>query len=86
MPNLHKANLLESLRDRFGELRKLSGSESLFTVGDDAAWLYVRYSKIHPGGRTFFGLRDADLRQLGLAPDAMQLELTGGVGVPPGDR
>lgn len=64
MPNLHKANLLDSLRARFGELHKLSGSESLFTVGDDAGWLYVRYSKIHPGGRTFFGLRDTDLRQL----------------------
>ncbi len=64
MPNLHKANLLESLRARFGELHKLSGSESLFTVGDDAAWVYVRYSRVHPGGRTFFGLREADLRQL----------------------
>lgn len=64
MPNLHKANLLESLRGRFGELHKLSGSESLFTVGDGAAWIYVRYSKVYQGGRTFFGLRDADLRQL----------------------
>ncbi|MGA9564098.1 MAG: hypothetical protein WBS19_01115 [Candidatus Korobacteraceae bacterium] len=26
--------------------------------------IYFRYSKIHPGGRTFFGLRRADLRQL----------------------
>jgi hypothetical protein len=64
MPNVHKAGLLESLRQRFGELHKIKGSQSLFTVGDDAARLYLRYSKVHPGGRTFFGLREVDLRQL----------------------
>jgi len=64
MPNVHKANLLEELRARFGDLHKLSGSESLFALGEDAARIYVRYSKIHPKGRTFFGLRETDLRQL----------------------
>jgi hypothetical protein len=57
-------DLLATLRERFGELRKLEGSESLFALGDDAARLYIRYSRVHPGGRTFFGLRDVDLRQL----------------------
>jgi hypothetical protein len=65
MPNLHKANVLDSLRERFGEVRKVTGSESLYTIGDEAARIYFRYSKVHPRGRTFFGLREVDLRQLG---------------------
>lgn len=64
MGNTHKADIVEKLRQRFGELRKLAGSESLFALGDDAARVYIRYSKVHPRGRTFFGLRDVDLRQL----------------------
>lgn len=64
MGNLTKLKLIDDLRHRFGEIRKLKGSESLFVVGADAARVYFRYSKIHPGGRTFFGLRDVDLRQL----------------------
>jgi hypothetical protein len=38
--------------------------KSLFTLGDEAARIYFRYSKVHPNGRTFFGLREVDLRQL----------------------
>ncbi|MCC7291897.1 MAG: hypothetical protein IT449_07540 [Phycisphaerales bacterium] len=64
MANLHKAQLLQTLRERFGELRRLSGSQSLFVVGEDAAIIYFRYSKVHERGRTFFGLRDVDLKQL----------------------
>ena len=64
MANLSKSKTLDNLRQRFGELRKLKGSESLFTIGDEAARIYFRYSKVHAGGRTFFGLREADLRQL----------------------
>lgn len=64
MPNPHKTNLLDELRRHFGELHKLPGSQSLFSLGADAACIYFRYSKIHEGGRTFFGLRDVDLRQL----------------------
>lgn len=64
MPNPYKTNLLGELRRRFGELHKLPGSQSLFSLGADAARIYFRYSKIHEGGRTFFGLRDVDLRQL----------------------
>jgi hypothetical protein len=64
MGNIHKVDVIEELRQRFGELRKLPGSESLFALGDDAARVYIRYSKVHPHGRTFFGLRDVDLRQL----------------------
>jgi hypothetical protein len=64
MPNLYKVGILETLRNRFGEIRKISGSESLYEIGEDAARIYIRYSKVHPGGRTFFGIREVDLRQL----------------------
>jgi hypothetical protein len=64
MPNVYKAQLLDALRRRFGALHRLPGSQSLFMLGADAARIYVRYSKVHKGGRTFFGLRDNDLRQL----------------------
>jgi hypothetical protein len=64
MPNLHKLGILKTLRERFGELHKIKGSESLFMLGEDAARIYVRYSKVHPDGGTFFGIRDVDLRQL----------------------
>lgn len=65
MPNLHKAKFLQALRERFGEVRKVKGGESIFTIGHDAARIYFRYSKMHPRGRAFFGLREVDLRQLG---------------------
>lgn len=64
MPNFRKAEVLEALRGRFGEVIKLKSSESLFVVGHGAARIYFRYSKVHPRGRTFFGLREGDLRQL----------------------
>lgn len=64
MPNIHKSGVLEMLRRRYGELHKVPGSESLFRLGDDAARIYIRYSRVHPGRRTFFGLREVDLRQL----------------------
>lgn len=64
MPNLHKAGILNALRTRFGELRKIKGSESLFKLGEDAARIYIRYSKVHIDGGAFFGIREVDLRQL----------------------
>lgn len=64
MPNTYKADLLAVLAERFGKVSRLSDSHSLFSIGDDAARIYFRYSKVHEGGRTFFGLRDIDLRQL----------------------
>jgi hypothetical protein len=64
MANPYRSRIIESLSQRFGEIRKIRGSESLFIVGDEAARIYFRYSKVHPGGRTFFGLREVDLRHL----------------------
>src|SRR5260370_34377348 len=64
MANPSKSNIVDDLRQRHGPIRTLEGSESLFAIGDEAASIYFRYSKVHAGGRTFFGLRDVDLRQL----------------------
>lgn len=64
MPNPVKAAFLEELSKRFGSPRKLQNSQSLFEVGQDAVRLYFRYSKKHPGNRTFFGLRKVDLQSL----------------------
>ncbi len=63
MPNVHKSDFLDQLRTSYGEVRKLPGSASLFEIAG-AIRIYVRYSKVHRAGRTFFGLRALDLRQL----------------------
>ncbi len=62
--NIHKTKLLDQLQGRFGELHALPGSQSLFAIGNNAARVYLRYSRVHDRGRTFFGLREVDLRQL----------------------
>jgi hypothetical protein len=62
--NTHKTRFLADLETRVGAVRKLDRSLSLFSVGDGDTRLYVRYSKVHDRGRSFFGLRDVDLRRL----------------------
>ena len=64
MPSSPKDEIIGTIRDRFGEVSKLPGGNSLFVVGNDAARIYFRYSKVHDNGQTFFGLRQVDLRQL----------------------
>lgn len=64
MPNARKQEILEVVGKQFGTVSKLAGGNSLFAVGRDAARIYLRYSKVHEGGRTFFGLREVDLRRL----------------------
>ncbi len=64
MPSEAKLGFLRKLRQCFPRLRKLQGSQSLYEVGDGAARLYIRYSKVHPDGRTFYGLRQEDLTAL----------------------
>jgi hypothetical protein len=60
-----KSQFLEGLSRRFAKLEKLDRSLSLFEIGDGVATIYVRYSKLHAGGRrTFYGLRRDDLRRL----------------------
>ena len=64
MANEVRAQFLREFRNRFGRLQKLGKSQSLFEVGDGAARIYIRYSKVHSKGQTFFGLRKEDLLQL----------------------
>lgn len=64
MPNSVKAAFLEELQRRFGVPRKLDKSESLYDIANGKARLYFRYSRKHPGNRTFFGLRKIDLQLL----------------------
>jgi len=52
MANPVKVAFLEELSRRFGGPKKLPNSESLFELGQDTI-LYFRYSKKHPGNRTF---------------------------------
>ena len=63
MPSDVKHKLLADLRRRFGSIKKLANSQSLFEIGSRAR-IYVRYSKLHPGRRTFYCLRQMDLKQL----------------------
>ena len=64
MANDHKEQLLNAIQTLFGSVSKLPGSNSLFVLGNNAARIYFRYSKVHEDGRTFFGLREVDLKQL----------------------
>jgi hypothetical protein len=61
--SLVRKNFLSSLEREFGALQRLRTSNSLFIV-QDRVRLYVRYSKIHPRGSTFYGLRQEDVAQL----------------------
>jgi hypothetical protein len=55
---------LNELLRRFPSLRRNATSRSLFEVPETSLRFYLRYSKLHPGNRTFFGLRDIDLKWL----------------------
>ena len=55
-----RIDFLSSLEREFGRLGRISNSISLFTIRDRIR-LYVRYSKLHKGGATFYGLRGEDL-------------------------
>ncbi|MFC1475849.1 hypothetical protein ACFLQW_02465 [Candidatus Zixiibacteriota bacterium] len=64
MPNQFKVAFLEQLQVKYGKPKQMPGSLSLFEVGDGLARIYIRYSRVHPKNRTFFGLRQDDLKQL----------------------
>jgi hypothetical protein len=55
---------LEDLKSRFGAVRKLEGSESLYEVGRSGVRVYIRYSRVHNNKRAFYGLRHRDLQDL----------------------
>ena len=63
MTNKVKTEFLNGLRS-YGALHKLGRGQSLYEIGNGLTRVYIRYSKIHSRGRTFYGLRAEDLRQL----------------------
>lgn len=71
MPNLVKENFLSLMRQKFGAISKLANSNSLFDVGNGIARIYIRYSKVHEKGVTFYGLRKEDLKHLEGRPSFM---------------
>lgn len=64
MPNETKTDFLKELARRYGSLRKLDRSQSLYDIGDNTARIYIRYSKVHSRNQTFYGLRAEDLQKL----------------------
>lgn len=64
MPNHVKNSFLNELEERYGKLKKLPKSLSLFDVADGSLRIYIRYSKIHGKNQSFYGLRFEDLKQL----------------------
>jgi len=64
MANQIKKDFLEELSKRFGKLRKIENSQSLFEIVGTDIRIYIRYSKLHFGKRLFFGLRAEDLANL----------------------
>ena len=64
MPNTYKINFINETEKRFGKLKKLSQSLSLFDLSEDIGRIYIRYSRVHENNKSFFGLREEDLRQL----------------------
>jgi hypothetical protein len=64
VPNERKSSLLNELKLKFGDLRQLPSSKSLYELCNSQARIYFRYSKLHHGQRAFYGLRNIDLCQL----------------------
>lgn len=59
-----KQQFLSELNERVGEFRVLPRSQSLLESRDGHLRLYLRYSKVHEGNKTFYGLRRQDLLRL----------------------
>jgi len=64
MPNIFKLKFLSELKTKFGDIKKLPNSQSLYEIGDGASRIYIRYSKIHSRNQAFYGLRKNDLKEL----------------------
>lgn len=63
MASTIKREFFSSLERELGQLQKLGTSTSLFSIRNKAR-VYVRYSKVHQRGSTFFGLRQEDIALL----------------------
>lgn len=57
-------NFLGQLEKRYEDIEKLPHSRSLYDVANGSVRIYIRYSRLHSNGITFFGLRRKDLDRL----------------------
>ncbi len=64
MPNQFKISFLNNLQERYGKLKKLPNSLSLFEIGDGVCRIYIRYLKVHSRNQSFYGIRKEDLKHL----------------------
>lgn len=64
MPNLIKINFLAELKGKFGDIKKLPNSQSLYEIGEGISRIYIRYSKLHTRHQAFYGIRKEDLKEL----------------------
>ena len=64
MANLIKTNFISELNRKFGKIKKLPNSQSLYEIGDGLSRIYIRYSKIHARKQAFYGIRKEDLKEL----------------------
>ncbi len=71
MANETKRFFLKELTRRFGTLRRLGNSQSLFEMGNGAARIYVRYSKKHSKNQAFYGLRKEDVQMIEGRPSVL---------------
>jgi len=53
MPNLVKIDFLNKVEEKYGKLKKLPGSLSLFEIGEGICRIYIRYSKVHSRNQSF---------------------------------
>jgi len=59
-----KKRFLAELVKRFGALKRIGDGKSLYEIADGTVRIYIRCSAVHPKGKTFYGLREVDLRNL----------------------
>lgn len=59
-----KVRVLDEFQNRFGHFTRIGKGQSMISIGQEAARVYFRYSKVHGRSRTFYGLREIDLREL----------------------
>ena len=64
MPNSTKEKFLSELKTKFGSIKRLPSSLSLYELEGKNVLIYIRYSKIHPRNQAFYGLRAEDLKRL----------------------
>jgi len=55
---------LRDIARRFGRVHRLKPSQSLLEIAGSDVRLYLRYSRLHERGATFYGLRQQDLHEL----------------------